>query len=239
VPAQVPSLVIATYGFASVIPAGAILLALSGGALVPEPRALLFIAAALTIGVFAYYGIIAALRMGEIAVVTPFRYSRLLFAVAIGMIFFGERPDASTFLGAGARHRLGALHAPARGAARPRSENPFAAGPRPLRKAQRRLRHGNPTHERHHRHHRPRDPRQPGQPDRRGGRDPRGRHDGPRRGALGRLDRRARGGGAARRRQGRRYGGKGVLQAVAAVNGEIAEALSARRDRAGDPSTPR
>lgn len=99
-PATVPSSVIATYGFASVIPAGVLLLAFSGGALVPEPRAMLFIAGALTVGVFAYYGIIAAMRVGEIAVVTPFRYSRLLFAVAIGVVFFGERPDAATFLGA-------------------------------------------------------------------------------------------------------------------------------------------
>jgi drug/metabolite transporter (DMT)-like permease len=100
-PATVPSTVIATYGFASVIPAGIILLTFSGGALVPEPRAMLFIAGALTVGVFAYYGIIAAMRVGEIAVVTPFRYSRLLFAVAIGVVFFGERPDALTFVGAG------------------------------------------------------------------------------------------------------------------------------------------
>ena len=99
-PATIPSTVIATYGFASVIPAGIILLAFSGGALVPEPRALLLIAGALTIGVFAYYAIISAMRVGEIAVVTPFRYSRLLFAVAIGMVVFGERPDALTFLGA-------------------------------------------------------------------------------------------------------------------------------------------
>jgi drug/metabolite transporter (DMT)-like permease len=99
-PATVPSTVIATYGFASVIPAGVLLLAFSGGALVPEPRAMLFIAGALTVGVFAYYGIITAMRVGEIAVVTPFRYSRLLFAVAIGVVFFGERPDAATFLGA-------------------------------------------------------------------------------------------------------------------------------------------
>jgi drug/metabolite transporter (DMT)-like permease len=96
----VPSTVIATYGFASVIPAGAILLAFSGGAMMPEPRAALLIAAALVIGVFAYYAIIAAMRVGEIAVVTPFRYTRLLFAVGIGMAVFGERPDALTYLGA-------------------------------------------------------------------------------------------------------------------------------------------
>jgi drug/metabolite transporter (DMT)-like permease len=99
-PASVPSTVIATYGFASVIPAGAILLAFSGGAMMPEPRAGLLIAAALVIGVFAYYAIIAAMRVGEIAVVTPFRYTRLLFAVGIGMAVFGERPDALTYVGA-------------------------------------------------------------------------------------------------------------------------------------------
>jgi drug/metabolite transporter (DMT)-like permease len=99
-PASVPSTVIATYGFASVIPAGAILLAFSGGAMMPEPQAGLLIAAALVIGVFAYYAIIAAMRVGEIAVVTPFRYTRLLFAVGIGMAVFGERPDALTYLGA-------------------------------------------------------------------------------------------------------------------------------------------
>jgi drug/metabolite transporter (DMT)-like permease len=99
-PATVPSTVIATYGFASVIPAGVILLSFSGGALVPEPQAMLFLACALTVGVFAYYAIIAAMRVGEIAVVTPFRYSRLLFAVAIGVTVFGERPDALTFAGA-------------------------------------------------------------------------------------------------------------------------------------------
>ena len=98
-----------------------------------------------------------------------------------------------------------------------------------------------PPHDRHHRHHRPRDPRQPRQPDRRGRRLPRGRLDGPRGGAVRRLDRRARGGGTARRRR-RATCGKGVHKAVEAVNGEIFEALSAastprtrsRIDRADD-----
>lgn len=99
-PATIPSTVIATYGFASVVPAGAILLGFSGGAVVPELPAALAIAAALCVGVFAYYGIVAAMRVGDIAVVTPFRYSRLVFAVAIGVFVFGERPDAMTFLGA-------------------------------------------------------------------------------------------------------------------------------------------
>jgi drug/metabolite transporter (DMT)-like permease len=37
--------------------------------------------------------------MGDIAVTTPFRYSRLVFATAIGVVVFGERPDAATLIG--------------------------------------------------------------------------------------------------------------------------------------------
>lgn len=100
VPASVPSMLLATYGFASIVPAGAGLLLVSGGAVVPDPQAALALAGALAVGVFAYYAIVAAMRVGDIAVVTPFRYSRLLFAVAIGVVVFGERPDAATLAGA-------------------------------------------------------------------------------------------------------------------------------------------
>jgi drug/metabolite transporter (DMT)-like permease len=100
VPASVSSLQLATWGFASVVPAGMILLLASGGAVVPDRSATLALVGALSIGVFAYYAIIAAMRVGEIAVVMPFRYSRLVFGMAIGILVFGERPDALTYVGA-------------------------------------------------------------------------------------------------------------------------------------------
>jgi drug/metabolite transporter (DMT)-like permease len=59
----------------------------------------LLMAAALGFGVLAYYAIVAAMRMGDVAVITPFRYSRLVFALAFGVIFFGEEPDALTLVG--------------------------------------------------------------------------------------------------------------------------------------------
>ena len=40
-----------------------------------------------------------AMRLGEVAVVTPFRYTRLLFALGIGVLVFGERPDTATLAG--------------------------------------------------------------------------------------------------------------------------------------------
>ena len=39
------------------------------------------------------------MRTGEVAVVTPFRYSRLLFALVFAVAWFGERLDAWTIVG--------------------------------------------------------------------------------------------------------------------------------------------
>ena len=87
-------------GFLVLIPAGFMLLGITGKSLVPlDTRLWLLITASIAIGVFAYYGIVAAMRVGEVSFVTPFRYSRLIFAMIIGISFFGERPDTLTILG--------------------------------------------------------------------------------------------------------------------------------------------
>ena len=51
-------------------------------------------------GIFAYYALTIAMRTGEIAAVTPFRYTRLVFAMLAGVIVFAERPDVITLSGA-------------------------------------------------------------------------------------------------------------------------------------------
>ncbi|MBN8629952.1 MAG: DMT family transporter, partial [Rhodobacterales bacterium] len=47
-----------------------------------------------------YYAGVAAMRLGEVSVVAPFRYTRLVFAMVIAMIFLGERPAGTTLIGA-------------------------------------------------------------------------------------------------------------------------------------------
>ena len=51
-------------------------------------------------GVIGYYAIVRATRIGDASAITPFRYSRLLFSILIGVVVFGERPDAMTLGGA-------------------------------------------------------------------------------------------------------------------------------------------
>lgn len=47
----------------------------------------------------AYLLSVMVMRVGEIAAVTPFRYTGLIWALLVGVVFFGEWPDPITLLG--------------------------------------------------------------------------------------------------------------------------------------------
>ncbi|SER96404.1 Permease of the drug/metabolite transporter (DMT) superfamily [Tranquillimonas rosea] len=100
VPSRISTTVLAAYGFIAIVPTGAVLLAITGGGTAPSAGNLAALACASVVGLSGYYAITAAMRVGEVAVVTPFRYARLLFALILGMTFFAERPDALTLAGA-------------------------------------------------------------------------------------------------------------------------------------------
>ncbi len=100
-PARLGTFQVSAWAYAGTVPAGLALMALMGQDVVtPEPRQWLWLLAALVAGLFGYYAVVAAMRLGEVSVVAPFRYTRLVFAVLLAMIFLGERPEGSTLLGA-------------------------------------------------------------------------------------------------------------------------------------------
>ena len=99
VPKDIPNTLLATYGFFMLIVAGGILLAFSGGASMPDTHGSLMLIAATGIGILAYYAITLASRIGEVSVISPFRYTRIVFALILGITIFGERPDLLTYLG--------------------------------------------------------------------------------------------------------------------------------------------
>jgi len=101
VSAAVSSTQLSFLAFLSLLPAAAILLAVGDtGMVAPSPRDWSLIGFAVLIGAIAYYCVTLAMRVGEISFVTPFRYSRMLFALVIGLSVFGENPDAFTLAGA-------------------------------------------------------------------------------------------------------------------------------------------
>ncbi|RAP39682.1 EamA family transporter [Rhodovulum viride] len=50
--------------------------------------------------IFGYVTSVAAMRVGDVAVVSPFRYTALVWALVLGAVVFGEWPAGLTILGA-------------------------------------------------------------------------------------------------------------------------------------------
>lgn len=101
VPRNVSSFQISAWAFAMMIPAGiGLMLVMGDGMTMPDTRAVLLLSAALLIGVLAYYAVVGSMRVGELSFVTPFLYTRMLFALVVAVLVFGERPDALTLIGA-------------------------------------------------------------------------------------------------------------------------------------------
>ena len=92
--------VLGFYGFTNMMIAGACFAVWDGKPFVPlQAQQLLMLGAALMAGVFAYTALMIAMRTGSIGVVTPYRYSRLLFGIFIGVTVFDEQLDAPMLLG--------------------------------------------------------------------------------------------------------------------------------------------
>lgn len=94
IPADVTSMQLAAWAFATLIPTGLLMmLGMETVPVMPEALDLVRLAGAFIVGGIGYYALVGATRTGEVAVVVPFRYSRLLFAMVLGALVFGERPD--------------------------------------------------------------------------------------------------------------------------------------------------
>ncbi|MEM6586886.1 MAG: DMT family transporter [Pseudomonadota bacterium] len=91
-PVSLSTYILGLYGFVALMAAGG-LVAIWEGADFQRPDAMgwAFLLGAILCGVFAYGSLMKAMRTGEVSAVTPFRYTRLLFGIALGVFVFGER----------------------------------------------------------------------------------------------------------------------------------------------------
>ena len=90
------------YGFLSLATAGGLFQLWLGAPLqMPTGTDLGLLALVIGIGVFAYSALMKAMRTGEVSAVTPFRYSRLLFGVGLGVVWFDESFDSYMAIGSG------------------------------------------------------------------------------------------------------------------------------------------
>ncbi|WP_390911266.1 EamA family transporter [Pseudosulfitobacter sp. SM2401] len=101
-PVSLTTSVLGVYGFLAIVVAG-LLYSLWEGTpfIVPTYIASGALGGAIIWGVLAYSGLMRAMRVGEVSVVTPFRYSRLLVGLGFGVLVFNETLDAATLIGCG------------------------------------------------------------------------------------------------------------------------------------------
>lgn len=99
-PEALDSLTMSTWGFAATVPAGLILMLAMGPEPIEAPSALGFVAMAVLVTTSGYYLVTEAMRLAPASIVAPFRYSRLVFTMGLGVLVLGDRPDGLTLAGA-------------------------------------------------------------------------------------------------------------------------------------------
>ncbi len=99
-PANLATEVLGFYGFLSVLVAGLVYYFLEGAPVAPLTfQTSLHLTGAVLFGAVAYASLMKAMRTGEVSAVTPFRYSRLLFGIGLGVFLFGEKLDQTMWIG--------------------------------------------------------------------------------------------------------------------------------------------
>ncbi len=78
---------------------GSILLLIKGAPSLPDWGNVAIFTAMIIAGCSGFFFMTQAVRIGDVSVVIPFRYSRLLFSMAAGILILGERVNAMMLIG--------------------------------------------------------------------------------------------------------------------------------------------
>ncbi len=99
-PAALSTSALGVYGFLSLIIAGALYGFWEQRTFVaPTGEEIAVLGAAVVFGIVAYSSLMLAMRTGEVSAVAPFRYSRLLFGIGLGVLWFDESIDLQMVIG--------------------------------------------------------------------------------------------------------------------------------------------
>lgn len=93
------TLLLSSYTSVLFIISGGVLLIISGGASIPDIKMITILVAMIAFGSLGFFFTTKAVRLGDVSVVIPFRYTRLLFSVAAGILILGEQVNSIMLIG--------------------------------------------------------------------------------------------------------------------------------------------
>jgi drug/metabolite transporter (DMT)-like permease len=99
IPSSIPSTSVAFFAFFTLMVIGGPLAISTGGFQPLSGNSLVFVPLAVLFGTGGYYAIVAAMRSGDVSAIMPFRYTRLIFSIMLGMLVFSESLDLMTVVG--------------------------------------------------------------------------------------------------------------------------------------------
>ena len=99
VPSVIPTMVIVLYGAIATAITGAVMMGYGAAFVMPVGAVWFYVIAMVLAGSAGVYFITQAMRLGEVSVVSPFRYVKIVFGMGAGIFVFGETIDAITILG--------------------------------------------------------------------------------------------------------------------------------------------
>ncbi|MBY0135348.1 DMT family transporter [Paracoccus yeei] len=101
IPRGIHSMQLAASAFFAIFVAAVLMgLVMGQRPVLPDVREWLILAGCMAVGIGGYSLLVTATRLGEASALAPFRYARLVFALILALLVFGERPDTLTLTGA-------------------------------------------------------------------------------------------------------------------------------------------
>ena len=98
-PPDIASASLATFTMIAALPFTATWVLFTGEKFFPAEINWIIVGCMVILGSVGYLLLITSLRLGELSAIMPFRYSRIVFLLIFGVLFFGESPSLSMLVG--------------------------------------------------------------------------------------------------------------------------------------------
>ena len=96
---EIPTLTVTFYACLAMGSAGFIAYPFFGPPIMPTTHEAIILICAAIIGLTGYFLLVLATRKGDVSVIAPFRYSRLLFSLGLASLILGEKLTLPILLG--------------------------------------------------------------------------------------------------------------------------------------------
>tara|TARA_B100001996_G_scaffold344157_1_gene299745 strand:+ start:1589 stop:2428 length:840 start_codon:yes stop_codon:yes gene_type:complete len=97
---DIPALAVSIYAFIGVVLGGSALIPFNDNFVMLTTAQWLMMITSTFLGCFAYLFLVLATRSGDVSVIAPFRYTRLIFVLILAALVLNEHPDTLMLIGA-------------------------------------------------------------------------------------------------------------------------------------------